>query len=166
MFNCFLLTHLKTNEHLILYKMFSIYKINCGNECYIGHTKNYTKRVYDHKDRMKTEKYNHYKLYKKMNDSLFSFEILKNIECNKKEIFIEEQKYIDQYKPTLNTRRAVLTIEKKREINKLRMRETVKNYDEDKKVKIAQQQKEYYQKNKEKLKQKRKEYYQKNKSNN
>ena len=102
--------------------MFSIYKIDCGDECYIGSTKNFTKREYDHRDRAKTDKYKDYLLYKKMNETSPTFTVLENIECDKTEIRIHEQRYIDLLKPTLNMRDAVRSREKERERNKLRMR--------------------------------------------
>ena len=143
--------------------MFSIYKIECGGECYIGHTSNYTKRIYDHQERMKVDKYKNYNLYKKMNENIFNFELLENIECDKKDIFKHEQKYIDKYKSTLNMRRATKSIEITREANKLRMREVKKHYSEEKKQNMKKYDAEYYIKNKEKYKKKNKEYREKNK---
>lgn len=143
--------------------MFSIYKIKCGDEYYIGHTKNFTKRVYDHKDRAKKDKYKDYKLYKKINTTIPEFTILENIECSKNDIFKHEQKYIDAYKPTLNMRRAVEDIKITREKNKIRMRNIV--YTEEQKKIMKEQKKLYYQKNKEMMLEKRKNHYQKNKNN-
>lgn len=143
--------------------MFSIYKIECGGECYIGHTSNYTKRVYDHQARMKVDKYKNYNLYKKMNENPFNFELLENIECDKKDIFKHEQKYIDKYKSTLNMRRATYSIEIARETNKLRMREAQKHYSEEKKKHIKEIQHKWYEKNRDEFKKKALEYYNKHK---
>ena len=141
--------------------MYSIYKIKCGDEYYIGHTKNFTKRICDHKYRALDDKYKNYNLYKKMNETIPEFTILENIECDKKEIFKHEQKYIDEYKPTLNMRRATIDIKKTREKNKIRMRNIV--YTEEQKKIMKEKKKLYYQKNKEMMLEQRKIHYQKTK---
>tara|TARA_R110002153_G_C13093245_1_gene475716 strand:- start:83 stop:640 length:558 start_codon:yes stop_codon:yes gene_type:complete len=144
--------------------MFSIYKIQCDEECYIGHTKNFTKRTYDHKKRALTDKYKHLNLYKKMNETEdVIFEVLENLECDKKTIFRYEQKYIDEYKPSLNMVRAVVDKDILRVRNKLRMRTIV--YTEEQKKIMKEKQREYYKKNKDKLLEKEYEYYKNNKDN-
>ena len=60
--------------------MYIIYKIQCGEDIYIGSTKNYNKRIQEHKYRSKDDKYKHLKLYEKMNNTEPIFSIIQTIE--------------------------------------------------------------------------------------
>tara|TARA_R110001599_G_scaffold1299_1_gene6441 strand:- start:999 stop:1499 length:501 start_codon:yes stop_codon:yes gene_type:complete len=99
--------------------MYIIYKIQCGEDIYIGSTKNYNKRIQEHKYRSKDDKYKHLKLYEKMNNTEPIFSIIQTIE---KDRLKHEQKYIDELKPTLNMNNAMKNKELTRHKNKLRMR--------------------------------------------
>lgn len=144
--------------------MYIIYKLDFGDECYIGSTKNLNKRIYDHKDRAKNEKYSHMPLYKKIKEFSFKCKIINSFDCDKKEILKHEQNYIELFKPTLNSRKSYLSIEEKRDRNKIRMRKVFKDRTEEQKKKVRDKAKLYYEKNKEKLKKKRMEYYYKKKN--
>ena len=88
----------------------SIYKIKCltTDDFYIGSTNNFTRRRYEHRTRFNCNTRNcNDKLYDfmRINGGLDNFEfiILKEYEgLTKKELNIEEQKYINELKPTLN----------------------------------------------------------------
>ena len=136
-----------------------VYKIYCKDEnvkdIYVGSTINFKKRCKDHKSRcnnINSEKYN-YKLYKFIRDNgnfdNFIIEIIKEYPCeNKNQLETEEDKYIVELNPTLNSFRAS---------------RNQKQYYEDNKEKLAEKDKQYYEKNSEKIKEKSKQYYENNK---
>ena len=116
--------------------MYCIYKISIEGECYIGHTKNFNKRIKDHNYRKNDSKYIHLPLYKKMNECEdFNMEIIEMIECDKKTIFIKEQFYIDKYKPSLNKWNAIVNKQVLKERNKIRMRNLSPEKQEEYKIK-------------------------------
>ena len=135
--------------------MYIIYKITCGDDCYIGSTKNYNQRIKDHIFRATREKYQHLKLYKRINEITPIFSIIEHIECEKEEIFKHEQKYIDEFKPNLNSRKAVEDVAHTRYKNKIKMRNKVYTDEEREKMNIYK--KQWYEKNKNRVKEK--EYY-------
>ncbi len=132
--------------------LYSIYKIQCDDENYIGSTKNLSKRIYDHNDRSKNDKYKYFNLYKKMEGTQPIYTVLETIECDKKDVFKYEQKWIDLIKPTLNMRDAKQNIDKVRERNKIRMRNKV--YTDEEKQIIANKKKIYYEEKKDMIKEK------------
>lgn len=114
-----------------------IYKISCNDpnitDCYIGSTKSFIKRQYEHKhssNNEKDQKYNQYKYEFIRNNGGWNNWIMSIIETfvtdNKDVISNKEQNWINILKPTLNTRYA----------NGLNL------------PKIINQRKNYYQKNK------------------
>ena len=108
--------------------MFCIYKLNVGEEFYVGSTCNINKRFYDHNHRAYDDKYKDIKLYNAIrnNDYNMDIEILCWKKVDKKSSFSLEQEFIDKLNPTLNSRKSVLNIEESREKNKLRMRKVEK----------------------------------------
>tara|TARA_R110001632_G_scaffold229441_1_gene365561 strand:+ start:2640 stop:3104 length:465 start_codon:yes stop_codon:yes gene_type:complete len=113
-----------------------IYNIVCGNELYIGSTKDIEARKKQHKLRFDKLKFSHLPLYTAMKNG-YEINILEEIDCSKKELLELEHSYIIKFKPTLNSRRAIVSIEEKREDNRLRQQrynmegrytERLKNY--------------------------------------
>ncbi len=115
--------------------MYIIYKLNLKDDFYIGSTKNLNKRIYDHKDRSKQEKYKNYPLYKKMNECDFTYEILKTIDCDRKDALMHENNFINTLKPTLNQRRSgPPTKEEYRRENNARQKKYRENWTEEQKI--------------------------------
>jgi hypothetical protein len=93
----------------------------------------------------------------------FKIMVIKNYPCNNKiELIIEEEKYRKEFQANLNSRKAYITEEEKKEYfkehyenNKEVLKEYKKEYNEANKEKHKEYQKEYYETNKE--------HYEKNK---
>jgi predicted GIY-YIG superfamily endonuclease len=137
--------------------MISIYKITCDNEIYIGSTKNFNQRIKGHKERCYDKKYSNYPLYKKMINSNYKIELLEIKDCNKEERFKLEQKYINEYKPSLNQKNAVLDLEKRNEKKRIRESLRYKNLTDEERKKRTEKDHLNYLKNKEKILEKQKE---------
>jgi len=145
---------------MYIYKIFS--KNKDDPNVYIGSTKNFKKRMNQHKSDCNNEKSHCHNLflynYIRSHGGWDSFdsEIIYEFECedNKQKLQIE-QEYINRYSFGLNSLKAFSTVD---EIN-----EYQKEYREDNKEKLAEQKKEYYKSNKEKIKQYQKEYNETNK---
>lgn len=95
------------------YKDFVIYIINHIDSlnCYIGSTKNFKKRIFQHKkaSRNRTKKIYHSRLYRFIRDNggwdKFEIKILESYPCDSlKDGHNIEFDYIDQMSPTLNLR--------------------------------------------------------------
>ena len=121
-----------------------IYKIEVGEECYIGSTKN--------KYLCNRQRQHNYDL-KKSNSYLYEFcrehkiekiicELLE--EVDNENIRIKEQEYIELLNPSLNVKRAFQTKEERKE--QIRLKD--KKYREKNKDKINEKKKEYYENNK------------------
>ena len=85
-----------------------IYKIEFEDELYVGSTTSRLKqRETEHKYQLK--KHNNAKLYTMLNEhnvSTVKCILLERIECqNREQLYVLEQKYIDELKPTLNQNR-------------------------------------------------------------
>jgi hypothetical protein len=139
--------------------MFTIYKLECNGDYYIGSTTNYSLRKKQHLNRSVNPKYSDYPLYKQMNESPYSFSILEQMAGGKVNRLECEQKWMNELKPVLNQRDAVFNIDKHRETNKLRMRSIVQSYTDETKIIESNKKKIWYENNKEKVKQKRRDRY-------
>ena len=165
-----------------------IYRIEVGDDFYIGSTKNYNERMGAHKLNINDEN-NTYKLYKAIRNNNKKCVMIRmwNFPCNNEtELRIEEQKAIDIYKPTLNSCNAYGKNKEKRneyqkkykkinrekitqqqkewcENNKEKVKKQKKDYKENNKIKVKQQSKEYFINNKEKINQQNMDYYKQNK---
>ena len=101
-----------------------IYKIICKDEnikeMYIGSTFNLNQRINEHKRHYKYDRSKDIKLYKFIKDfDNFKFEILETFECEtKRQKEQKEQEYMDKLLPTLNTQKAYITEEFKKERDK------------------------------------------------
>ena len=117
-----------------------------GNEFeYVGSTKDFHDREHKHKHRIKKECC--FKLYKKINENNGDWKMkeLHKFPCeNELQLVIEEQRVMDERKPTLNDKRAFVT----EEVFKEKKRISDKKYNEKYKERINEQHKKYYQANK------------------
>ena len=137
-----------------------IYKINVGDDIYVGSTCNFDDRKKNHKKKVYNEKSKQYnrKLYQTIreNNGQFNMELLHHFPCNNKtELHQEEQRVLNELNPELNIYRAYQSVEERRAYNK--------RFRENNREKIKQQSKIYREANKEKIKQQSKIYIENNK---
>jgi len=143
-----------------------IYKIVCLDpnidDIYIGSTISLTTRCLSHMRNTinKTHKIYHRKFYTFIRDSggyeNWEMQVIKQFKCEtRKELLKEEQKYIDELKPSLNTGTAFTTEEEKEK--------QVKKWYQDNKEKLIKKSRKWHQDNKEKQNAKAKIYRQDNK---
>jgi len=153
-----------------------VYKLFCLDsdikEFYIGSSKKFKRRKYEHKSRCNNENSDRYnlKVYKfiRANGGYnnFDYEILLKTEDDN-DIKILEQKYIDELKPTLNRYNACgLDIKEYRLNNKEKLSKQKKLYYKNNKEKMKDSSRLYRLKNKEKISKQKKEQYRLKKSNN
>tara|TARA_R110002074_G_scaffold317463_1_gene487919 strand:- start:248 stop:799 length:552 start_codon:yes stop_codon:yes gene_type:complete len=144
-----------------------IYKINVGEQTYVGSTYDLKNRLRQHKSdcyNTESKKYN-YKLYKHIRETCnwadVNVEVLVHLhpKFNKDERCIFEQEWIDYLKPTLNDYKAYQTEEQKYQSQKTRC----KIYKENHKEQIKIQTKQYRIDNKDEIKEKQKQYLLENK---
>ena len=135
------------------------HKTDDTKEFYIGSSYNFKRRNYNHKSSYNNENSKIYnlKVYKYIRDNdgwdFWKIILLYDYPCkNKKELQLEEQKAIKEYKSTLNHSIPCRT-----------QKEYRKEYNKNNKEKLAQKDKEYRKNNKEKIAQKNKEYHKNNK---
>lgn len=137
-------------------KIGRIYELRIDvNDFYIGSTGNFKERMKTHRACVETR---NSKLYKaiRANDGVFEPNVLYEFEYYKDvELLIEERKWYDELKPTLNMKRPYISDEE--------FKEYMKEYRIKNKDIIDKRVKEYYVKNKDKIVQRKKEYYIKNK---
>ena len=148
--------------------------------CYVGHTSNWIKRKYSHKERCNTKnnKKYHYKVYQIMRenggwDNFEMIEIKREICIDSIDARKKEQELIDELDAKMNTFRAYISEEHKEDIKKnqrdyyLKNKEIIiekqKDYYLKQKEIIIEKQKEYNLKNKEDIKKNQRDYYLKNK---
>jgi hypothetical protein len=152
--------------------IFSYYKIVSKDEnikeIYIGKTKNFKRRVKQHKNRCNNENDKCYNLkvyqYIRENGGWDNFDMIE-IETNEydnKKSAIRERELIEELNATLNNDIPSRTKQEYRENNKEKIKEKHKEYRENNKEKIKEKDKEYRDKNREKEKQRVKDYYDKN----
>ena len=107
-----------------------IYRIEVGNDFYIGSTKDFKQRINAHSSSI-NDKNNTIKLYKAIRDNNYNYKVIKMwcFPCeNEKELCDEEQRAIRIYNPTLNMVNAVNDDESKiliREKQKIKNREII-----------------------------------------
>jgi hypothetical protein len=165
---------------------FSMYKICPKNKdlnfCYIGQTTNFDQRQHQHKRNTYCEtdkKHYHLKHYEVIRqnggwDEWEMIEIEKLIGKTNLEARMREQELIDEHGANLNSLKAYISeeerknlkkqiTEKYREENKELLKEQTKKYKEDHKEIISEQMKKYRVENKEKIYEKTKEYKENNK---
>jgi|TARA_R110000823_G_scaffold300689_1_gene421514 hypothetical protein len=131
-----------------------IYKIEIGKEFYVGSTKNLIERQYLHNSRLKKYSGKLYEICRANNiNEIECIELEKVKVENKKELFILEQKYINELKPTLNSYNAYITEEEKKA--QIKLKGII--YYENNKEKIKEKVNVYRKNNKEKIKEKKKE---------
>lgn len=122
---------------------YTFYKLcsSMSPEFYIGSTMNYYTRKHTHKSRCINENSpkNQLKVYAHIRANggweSWKFDVIDIIMCTKSDALIYEQKYIDLFKPTLNSNNAMITADEKLQ-NK-------KNYNLQNKEHIIQQKKAY-----------------------
>jgi hypothetical protein len=167
-------------------KLFVMYKIVPKNKdlkyCYVGHTTNFVQRRYSHMKNTISEndkKHYHLKHYQVIRenggwDEWEMVELEHFTGKTKLEARIREQELIDQHSANLNSLKAYITedyrkeqkkqiTQKYREENKELLKEQTKKYKEEHKEIIADQMKKYRTENKEKIYAKAKEYKENNK---
>ena len=135
-----------------------IYKITTGDDIYVGSCCDFNERKRDHRFNTYNENCNehNFKLYTAIreNNGQFDMELLHQFPCNSDvELRKEEQRVMNELKPTLNMRRAYVTREE--------IREDRKHHNINKELKSANY-KRYRLKNYEKVKAKEKKRYDEN----
>ena len=141
---------------------YTFYEIVCKDEdkdfIYIGSTKDFKNRKYQHKTACINEKNKiyHLQVYKFIRENggwdNFNMNPIEILECETKtHARIREQYWIDLKKANLNQLRAFITEDQKKEHEK--------QYREQNKIKIKENKKQYREKNKERLKEYAKKYY-------
>ena len=163
---------------------YTFYKIQVGNECYVGSTKDLKKILQKHKSNCHNEKNRGYniKVYKSIRevgwDNIDIMIIDKIIYNSKRESFDMETKYMNMFDAKLNMvypKRSVKQYRidnkdkiserdrKYRESNTEMFKERNKEYYEENRDKVLKHKQEYYEANKEEKLEKRKQYYEANK---
>jgi len=143
---------------------YTFYKIQVGNECYVGSTKDFKKRMSTHKYSCHHDKdtnYN-YKVYKSIRevgwDNINFMIIDKIIYDYKNEALDMETKYITMFDAKLNSQIPNRSREQYRIDNRENKKVQSKIYYEKNKDVLNERTKEYYEENKEHLRQKQKEW--------
>jgi len=147
-----------------MYKIISIDETL--NFCYIGHTTNFIKRKWQHKNACNNpnaKNYN-YKIYQTIRDNngwdAFKMVFIEKYPCeNRRQAEKREEELIKEFNGNMNSHKAFRTEEEKKEYKK----EYNKEYNDQHKEEVKQYKKEYNKQHKEEIKQKRKEYNEQNK---
>jgi hypothetical protein len=137
-------------RNTINYSNTIIYKIVCKdlniNDCYVGHTTDFTKRKYQHKNScncLSSASYNDKKyIYIRQNGGWENWEMIeieKYACCDRNEARARERYWYEQVNSKLNTRLPMREIEEKHEYNK--------NYLNDHKDELKEKRKDYEKKN-------------------
>ena len=131
---------------------------------YIGSTKNFTKRKWDHKKRCNNPNIKGYnlKVYQYVRDNggwdNFVMDVIEDYPCNNKDELVKrEDEIICKIKSNLNDRRAKRSKKEWRIDNNEKIKEYQKDYRELNKDKIAEKKKEYYELNKQNINERRSE---------
>jgi hypothetical protein len=170
-------------EEMNEYTMYKICPKNTDLQyCYVGHSSNFEQRIKHHMTNttnVKDLKHYHLKQYETIrnNGGWDEWEIIEieKFKCNTKlEARIREQELIEEYGANLNTLKAYITEEERKQNkleitakyrieNKEHIKEHLKNYKEEHKETIAEQMTAYRTENKTKIYEKAKEYNEKHK---
>ena len=152
------------NEIDKIYDNAFIYMLTINEECYIGSTFDFNRRMNDHKNSCYNEngEKNNFKIYKYIREnggwSSVNIRIIDVYYLVTKKFKIEtEQYYMEYFRSSLNSQRAYTGLDRK-EYKK----QYQKKYYENNTEKIKQQQKEYSENNKEKIKQRQKQWNENN----
>ena len=144
---------------------YTFYKIQVGNECYVGSTKDFKSRMSGHKHSCHHDKdtnYN-YEVYKSIRelgwDKIEVMVIDKMIYNYKHEAFDMETKYMNIFDAKLNSRYPKRSAKEYYEANKEKISEKDRKYYEANKEKISERERKYYEANKEKVLKQRQKYY-------
>lgn len=112
------------NEYLTSGFTGYVYKLSCGDDCYIGSTlRPLKKRLQDHKERHKSGRSKLYELMRKVGFDNFEVEIMEEVKyTDKKQVRMREKYYYDLLKPNLNEISPYLSPEDKKIKDKIRWR--------------------------------------------
>ena len=148
---------------------YTFYKIQVGNECYVGSTKNFKNRLQKHKSNCHNEKNRGYniKVYKSIRevgwDNIDIMIIDKIIYNSKREAFDMETKYMNMFDAKLNMVYPKRSVKQYRIDNKDKISERDRKYRESNTEMFKERKKEYYDENRDKVLKHKQEYYEANK---
>jgi len=148
---------------------YTFYKIQVGNECYVGSTKDFKKRLQKHKSNCHNEKNMGYniKVYKSIRevgwDNIDIMIIDKIIYNSKREAFDMETKYMNMFDAKLNMVYPKRSVKQYRIDNKDKISERDRKYRESNTEMFKERKKEYYDENRDKVLKHKQEYYEANK---
>jgi len=148
---------------------YTFYKIQVGNECYVGSTKDYKKRMQKRKSSCccETSRYRHFKLYQSIRkvgwDNIDIMIIDKIMYNSEDEALYMETKYMTMFDAKLNSRYPKRTKEEYYEANKERISKRDRKNRESNTEMFRERKKEYYDENRDKVLKQKQEYYEANK---
>ena len=161
-----------------IYKYGSVYKIVCKDanitDCYVGSCCNFIRRKSQHKSDCNNQngKAHRYKVYKfiRKNGGWENWDMIeiKSFPCEtKRELGMEERKYIEELNATLNM---VIPTRSRQESNQAYHKKNIeyihkkqKEYREKNPEQFKKRNSEYHKKNRESIRKRHREYYEKNK---
>jgi len=134
-----------------------IYRIDVGDDFYIGSAQNYIARKRRHRGNINSSNPTEYApLYKAIwsNDNKYTIKKLYDFPCNnKEELHWEERRCCEELNPTLNERKAIISKQERDEYLQGYMKEYNKNYKlGENREKYLQKKKETYQRTKDNIK--------------
>ena len=132
----------------------AIYRIDVGDDFYIGSAENYVSRKRRHFGNVHNP-FEYSPLYKAIwaNDNKYTIKKLYDFPCkNKKELLWEERRCCEELNPTLNVYKPIISKEERKEYLQVYMKEYNKNYKlGENREKYLNKKKDHYEKNKEKI---------------
>jgi len=149
-----------------------IYKITCNDsmvtECYVGHTTNFVKRKYHHRERCNTMDCKIYQIIRENGGwKNWTMTPICEYPCeNRIQACIKEEEYRVELQAELNSRKCVNTRQQYCEENKEQIAKKTKEYREQHKEQIAKQRKEYREQHKEQIAKQNKKRYEEKKHQN
>ena len=145
---------------------YTFYKIQVGNECYVGSTKNFKRRMSDHKQKSNcliNDKHYNMKVYQSIREvgwnNIDVMIIDKIIYNSKHEVFDMETKYMLMFDAKLNSSYPKRSMKQYRIDNKEQISNQRKLFRMENKERLNNMDKEYYDDNRERLLKQRQEYY-------
>ena len=132
----------------------AIYRIDVGDDFYIGSAQNYIARKRRHRGNINSSNPTEYApLYKAIwsNDNKYTIKKLYDFPCNnKEELRWEERRCCEELNPTLNERKAIISKQERKKYQQGYMKDYNKNYKlGENREKYLNKKKESYEKNKE-----------------